>query len=584
MSLHFSPGSNSASFVELVGNVAVLSGTKLSKDIADIFLHIGKFPIECLPAVLHESTHNYCFHMPVGHALSVCFLEAVRSCLADPSGNARDDHFAEALIRYDLVTEAMRPIAEGIALYAEFDACPGDSRASISPPLSDLLPLFGGSLPDDFLINRKAGSAIDFLLYMARLTGSTTARRETLLAMPFLDDDDGYLTGYWLIKNWRLHLIDQLGSKALFDTDFYLQFIANYFYGDLTLASMIVDFDKYRFGNLNYVKDGQEDFANAFLTHFQKRLTHLVQGINGSDVDRIETALSSTSGYSFDDVQIIAPCDVGCTFGQYDHAYQKLWLRIVNVEWKGLGAAMGHLLNMRDWIAYASFETSIRINEDSRFFVGEGEHACDKDFPVIAGNVQAVGLEPGLRAGAIELVRHRSDGSLKMHRLIWRGAERVAVLLDFNDINQEEASIAASRIDVEDARLPPFSSVAIRHLVNGLTKLVRSEMAALSVATFVAEDCKSQLKEIRSEIFAMHLEIFVSKSGQPLSASQLREPLLQLCENNVIALRAIAAAGFYNGGMLLMPTDVLSAEQVKALENCPVELIFRRGEVICFRF
>jgi hypothetical protein len=581
MSLHFSPGSSSASFVELVGNSAVLSGTKLSRDAADIFVHQGAFPIDCLPAALHESTHHYCFSMPVGQALSACFLEAVRTNLAGPCSDERDDHLAEALIRYDLVTEAMRPIAEGIALYAEFDASPGDSRSSISPPLSDALALFSRSLPDDFLRNESVGRATDFLLFKARLTGSTTARRETLLSRPLLDDDDGYLTGYWLAKNWRLHLIDRLGSDALLDTDFYLQFIANFFYGDLTLANMILDFDNYGVRNLNGLEEGQEDFVNAFLIHFQKRLRHLLLGIEGSDVDRLETALSSTSGYSFDDVQIVVPGDPVATFDGHAKAVQGLGQKFVEIQRGGIGAKMVHLLNGRDWLAYASFETSVRVNEYNRFILGEGENDADESIPVVAGPVLTVGLETGQGTGVIELLRHRTGGPAEMHRLIWRGLERVAVLTDLAALSNPTVQRAAQLL--ADPSLPQYSSATVRQMVKGLTDSVRAEMNGMTAAPIVAEDCRTQLMQIRGDIFAGHLAVFVRKDGQPPSDSQLREPLPMLCGNSTAALRVAAAAGFHRGGMLPTPSDFFSPEEENALLTCSVELAVRRGNLICFR-
>lgn len=580
MSLHFSPGSDSASFVELVGNATVVAGTKLTRDCAEIFVEPGAFPIHCLPATLHESTHHYCFSMPVGQALSACFFEAVRTHLGDAKGDERDDHLAEALIRYDMVTEAMRPIAEGIALYAEFDAVPGDSRASISPPLSDAFALFSKSVPEQFPSSESLVARIDFLLFNARLSGSTIERRETLLSGSLLDDKDGYLTGYWLVKNWRLLLLDRLRCVSILDTDFYLQFISNYFYGDLTLAKMLVDFDRYRIRNLSGLKSGQEDFVNAFLIYFQKRLRYLLVNLQKVDVDRVEAALSSTSGYSFDDLQIKTSGDPSGNFDAHHQTIRKMGEKFVEIEKGGVGAAMVHVLNSRGWISYASFLTSVRVNEHNRFLLGEGEHDYDSTVPVFAGPVLTPNVKPGRGEGVVELVRNRAGKPHELHRLIWRGTERIALITDFSALSEPGQLKTQS---LSDPNLPQYSSATIRKIVTAFTKSLRAEMSSLEVGPIVAEDCREQLKGIRANIFAAHLGASVRLDGKVPSDEELRKSLPKLCGNVTAGLRAAAAVGFINGGMVPVPSSLVTKEQEDAILNCRVQLAYPRAGHLFFR-
>ncbi|RDE49307.1 MAG: hypothetical protein DVS81_17370 [Candidatus Accumulibacter meliphilus] len=520
--------------------------------------------------------------MPVGHALSACFLEAVRSQLSDKPGDERDDHLAEALIRYDIVTTALRPLAEGIALYAEFDASPGTSRAAISPPLSDAFSLFGGSLPESLRSGGETmANALDFLLFQERLNGATPKRRETVLSQALVDDKDGYLTGYWLVKNWRLHLIDKLGSDALFDTDFYLQFIANYFYGDLDLANLIVDFDHYRIRDLAGVDEGQQDFANAFLLHFQKRLRHLVHDMQREDIDRMEAAFAGTSGYAYDDVQVVLPGHAEVRFDDYAKVIQSFGRRFVEVQPAELGAAMVHILNGRRWIAYASFETNVRLNEHNRFLLGEGEHDWNRVLPVIAGPVLTPGLKQGEARGVIELILDRNVGQGELRRLVWRGSERVSALEDLAVLFDPAAHLPVQ--SPNDPSLPKFSSASIRQILKGLTERIRAEFDDMTAAPIVAEHCMQQVMNIRSHVYGNHLALFVRKEGSPPTDAQLRTSFPALCENNIAALRIAASTGFIKGGMLPTTSDFLSPHQANALLNCSVELAFRRGPLICFR-
>nr|WP_145545235.1 hypothetical protein [Variovorax boronicumulans] len=579
MSLHFSPGSDSASFVELVGNATVVAGTKLTRDCAEVFFYPGAFPIQCLPATLHESTHHYCFSMPVGQALSACFFEAVRTQISDPKSDVRDDHLAEALIRYDIVTEVMRPIAEGIALYAEFDAEPGDSRASISPPLSDALSLFSKSVPAHIAQSEGNVARLSFLLFKARMNGSTVARRETLLSGSLIDDNDGYLTGYWLVKNWRLLLLDRLRCVAILDTDFYLQFISNFFYGDLTLARMLLDFDRYNIHNLSGSNHGKEDFINAFLMHFQMRLRYLLVELQKSDIDRMEATLSSTSGYDFDDVQAPCPRDPSVSFRAHNERMIGMGDKFVEIEQGGIGAAMVHVINSRSWISYASFQTSVRVNEHNRFILGEGEHEHDSTMPVLAGQVQARNVKQGRGEGVVELVRNRSGTPNDFHRMIWRGTQMIALLPDYSKLQSGQSD---NKIP-DDKGFPRFSSANIRKIVTTVTKSVRAEMKTLDVGNFVAEDCRQQIKGIRASVLAAHLGVSIRRSGQVPSDEELRQPLPKLCESSTAGLRAAAAVGFVNRGMIKIPSNLITEEQENAILSCDVQLAYRNGDYLFFR-
>ncbi len=579
MTIHYSQGSASASFVELIGNATVLSGTQLTKDAGSIFSLQGKFPIECLPSALHESAHHYCFCMPVGHALSACFLEAVRTHLADDPSDERDDHLAEALIRYDIVTTALRPLAEGIALYAEFDASPGESRASISPPLSDAFELFGASLSesDGADKGRSVVKSMEIFLLEERLKGATIERRETLLSHALIDDKDGYLTGYWLVKNWRLHLLDRIGSVALFDTDFYLQFIANYIYGDLELANLIVNFGHYRVRNVAGLEDGQEDFMNAFLRHLQKRLRHLVSDLEQGDVDRMETAFASTVGYSFDSVQVPLPGHQQARLSDFSQAITTLGQRFGDVQPPELGVAMIHILNGRHWMAYASFETSVRLNEHNRFLLGEGEHEWNQEVPVLAGPVLRGSLKTGKASGVIELICDRTANSGHFRRLVWRDTELVAVFEDY------EPSASAQTEGPSDDSLPKFSSARIRAIVNDMSQRVRADFNETIFGPVVAEDYAQQLAAIRGDIYGRHLALFVQKDGKPPTDQQLRQPLPAFCGNDTKALRVAAAHGFVNGGIVSISDQLLDQQQVDALLGCPVQLGFKRSSLLLFR-
>src|SRR5260370_14841734 len=89
---------------------------------------------EVLPTLLHEVCHHWCFHSPVAAAVSVAHLNATR-VLAAPRTPTFDDeiHVARLYARAQALSVLLRPIAEGLALFAEFDALPGRSRIQTKP-------------------------------------------------------------------------------------------------------------------------------------------------------------------------------------------------------------------------------------------------------------------------------------------------------------------------------------------------------------------------------------------------------------------------------------------------------------------
>ena len=79
--------------------------------------------------VLHEAVHHWCFDTPVGVGLGLLRQQLVEGAL----GGEALEHSAALYIRYVAAIEAIRPIVEGIALFAEFDVNPGAGNLRIAP-------------------------------------------------------------------------------------------------------------------------------------------------------------------------------------------------------------------------------------------------------------------------------------------------------------------------------------------------------------------------------------------------------------------------------------------------------------------
>src|SRR5262249_21945978 len=86
----------------------------------------GRLTDDLLAAAVHELTHHWCFASPVGQALTLLHLETL--CQVASAGGSIQGANAERLLarvaRYEQVVAGLRPIAEGMALFAEFEASP----------------------------------------------------------------------------------------------------------------------------------------------------------------------------------------------------------------------------------------------------------------------------------------------------------------------------------------------------------------------------------------------------------------------------------------------------------------------------
>lgn len=228
------------SYVDLVTNAALLSSVDLEEHLGSIVEL--ELPSTCLPAFLHEATHHWCFFSPVGTTLSYLALRARRRALiGDAEGQGDTWDVADDLIRYRVGTSVLRPFAEGMALFAEFDALP-----STSPLASDVM----NSAVTCFLIGRSDLLVADGetvfdapligLLHDMRHGRSANSRKTDLLLQPMATGpDDGYLPGYLLVKN--LWLESGMRTTRLHDRDLLLNYLHAYVFGDYGLVAHLLD-------------------------------------------------------------------------------------------------------------------------------------------------------------------------------------------------------------------------------------------------------------------------------------------------------------------------------------------------------
>jgi hypothetical protein len=218
----------------------VLSPVDIRRHLASI--RDRDIPLDFLPTFLHETTHHWCFTSPVGFASLLLFFRARRIAIrglsrAGPLRRDRVYEVLDAVLRYEFAHGLMRPLAEGIALFAEHDACIGFTD-SISRPMA-----FAGSLFAQGFAARTdpPWAKVPLLLAGGRLTSSHIRRKADLLMQPFSCISGGYLPGYLMVKALWVQNFVNLRCSHFADTDFYLQFIRSFFYDDWELVACLLD-------------------------------------------------------------------------------------------------------------------------------------------------------------------------------------------------------------------------------------------------------------------------------------------------------------------------------------------------------
>lgn len=246
------------STTDLITNLTIFPQVRLRTEISEMF-RVGPSPSRHLQSFLHEATHHWCFHSPVGAALSTLALnariDAVR--LVD----ARTPRRAEILERLTRTIAKQRtaqaclgPFVEGLALFAEFDATPRMRTRIRSTVMDQVAFYFGvpvpGTTDDDALvrlgdhaegipdIQRQIDRWLMLTLGKSRMTDACINRKANILVHP-LEPRYGYLLGYLFVKT----LWDGLARRAprmRNETDLVLAFLRHHMFQDPRLVSALL--------------------------------------------------------------------------------------------------------------------------------------------------------------------------------------------------------------------------------------------------------------------------------------------------------------------------------------------------------
>lgn len=392
--------SDRRSFTDPITNWVQIGGLSIERDLGRLN-RTGQYPRKCLPDFVHEAVHHMCFDSYVGLALSVLRYRARHNALVQaPLADDVMWDVAECLLRYDTAIDLMRPFAEGMALFGEFDAYPGDG-----PVLSDVLALTAISFPEILEVETttSVSAVAQQTLSNARRQTSMRDRKANLLTQPLNVAAGGYLPGYLTVKNLRTLLISR-GCTSLLDSDLYLQILKYWFYDDLGLVAELLDPDKVVSLGIT-----SNNCLQAISVRFQKRIQQLLQ-VSNEEIDRIAQAL--LEGQHAAKILLLQSDDDG-TFlkglGLLESAVEEVTNPPDNISVSDRKIRQYHanLFNQRHLYCIGSFEAYVRVNENRRAVVfpsAEKAEAHAKDtFSIVASAPALASAELGEGVGSIEV-------------------------------------------------------------------------------------------------------------------------------------------------------------------------------------
>jgi hypothetical protein len=273
-----------SSWTDPVTNWTLLAGVKLDVTLANI-LKRGQLPPMSYPAFVHECTHHWSFHTEVGVALAMLQLNARRKAMLMKKTSATFsdlEAISEAQTRYETTIALLKPLAEGLALFAEFDAFPG-KMPSLSLPSGWVMALYGEPTKDE-IADENLIPALERHLLRWRTSMELARRKANLMIQPLrcveTNTVRGYLPGYLLLK--QLQIVAIIRDAAFLDADFFYSYTKHFFFNDFAFVDAILD-------------SGESDVGAAehIAVYFQQRLSAFAHSFTKENVARVAKELNA---------------------------------------------------------------------------------------------------------------------------------------------------------------------------------------------------------------------------------------------------------------------------------------------------
>jgi hypothetical protein len=234
-----------------ITNHTVFSSEELRAQLLDLIDPRASIPQALLPTFLHEATHHWCFTSSVGTAIAILAMRGRVSALRAIEASTPQDakmwelRAADDITRAEVALQLLRPLAEGMATFAEFDLS-GSQRSPVVPPPLRWAMMFTArdqlTGSDDSRARRRMDLAqkTTIALTVARQSERTRRAKEALLVEPLsCQHGEGYLVGYLVIKALWRYMRNR--HDRFIEPEVFMLKIYDLFYEDFAFIRLLLD-------------------------------------------------------------------------------------------------------------------------------------------------------------------------------------------------------------------------------------------------------------------------------------------------------------------------------------------------------
>lgn len=407
-------------WTNLFSNQTQLSGFDSQNDTIPLFSEC-RLPDKCVSSFLHESIHNICFQSPVGFSAAYLHFTTLLDMIGrtDPSARVRANW-----LRTTTLYTVMRPLAEGLALFCEFDVAPRPSDDNWSNPMWWLYFFTKPLNSDEVNSPGTFGNALYKRLMILRSSKEFVRHKQSLLLHPFDNRRGGYLSGYMTVK--RLWYWSAIHCDKFSNRDFFLRYLINYFYCDPGLVYAIHSEDISVTGAVN-----------SILGAFQLRLREFFS-LNFEEEAEKMIAFDSAAAASPKSVMLY---ELGIANDEWPLAREALDRMVSRISIMNPTCDAEHLLRLAGWymaqrelLCLAQLTVVVRKTEENRFdILLNGER--------LGESVYRVGTEG--REGAANFTCYISV----VHKRIIHCVTQGLVVLSLRVFELAPSAVPASQID-----------------------------------------------------------------------------------------------------------------------------------------
>jgi hypothetical protein len=564
---YFCSASDKRSWADMISNQTAIADFRI-RDHVNAMRSNKSFPLAGLPAFVHECTHHWCFESAVGLSLALIWVETWRDFIVwnqDDVGSANTLKLGKSrLFRYELISLLLRPILEGLALFAEFDAFPGDAKFTSTPMLWAWL-LYSETKKD-------FQAELEQILTASRLTSSVADRKVNVLAKALsVSDTDGYLAGYLSVKTTSFVILES--SSKFVDSDFFLSYVREYFFEDPELVSTILT-----------EPEDEWKWAEGVIHYFKNKIKSLAEGVNEGVLEEFEQTLSNPKcdpvmtrlddGFSVEGEVLGSPLfknspAVQPARKQLHRALADVIKNVGKPGFEWLEDSSVAMLIRRHLMCLGSYPTRVRINEFRHVVI------YDEQGPILAGESKA-GFDP-----------QEGDGVLDFYVSPTRMFRAYAVSLGASLVLLHPVSRPNQRIEgqLSDSLL---SSEVIRKVLDSATKFLETNR----FDDPQHQTLRAAFGRAAHELYETWSTVIVERSSLAAAKDALRtDGLWTVMGGSLQSLRALASIGLCqsvgwdekNTSTLLKQRGIDHSETLRALSAAAAEWgfrLFREGLVM----